>query len=164
MLAVCGNCDLPEVEEALAEAGVALDRRAVAWRGATLLGLSAGLPFGGCPYERSEEDFAAACGELFDAAARVEGEDGPTILLSHQPPYGTRCDRARGRHVGSRAVRAAIEEHQPDLVICGHIHEAVGRDTIGCSVVVNPGPWFRGGAARFSIAEREIRDLLVEGG
>lgn len=162
MLAVCGNCDLPEIEEVLAEAGVALDRRAVSWGGATLLGLSAGLPFGGCPYERSEEDFAAACAELFAAAPRAGGDGGPTILLSHQPPYGTRCDRARGRHVGSRAVRSAVEEHQPDLVICGHIHESAGQDTLGRSVVVNPGPWFRGGAARFRIAGGEIRDLRLQ--
>lgn len=160
VLAVCGNCDQPEVEGVLDECGIALDRRAVSWRGAKLLGLSGGLPFGGCPYERTEEEFAAACAELFGAADGI-GASGPTILLSHQPPFGTRCDRTRGRHVGSRAVRAAIEEHQPDLVLCGHIHEAVGRDTIGRSVVMNPGPWFRGGAVRFSLAHGAICDLTL---
>ena len=47
-------------------------------------------------------------------------------------------------HVGSRAIRAFIERHQPPLVLAGHIHESPRvsssyRDTIGATVAVNPG-------------------------
>ena len=80
--------------------------------------------------------------EAFEKAAAVDGQ--PTILVSHQPPHGTACDLARGRHVGSQSLRAAVERHQPDLVFSGHIHEAIGDDTIGPTRVVNPGPWFQG--------------------
>ena len=55
-------------------------------------------------------------------------------------PHGTACDQLRGgAHVGSTALRAFVEHAQPDLVLCGHIHEARATDTIGNTNVVNPG-------------------------
>ncbi len=68
-----------------------------------------------------------------------------TIFVLHSPPRGTRCDMiGAATHVGSRAIRAFIERHQPPLVLSGHIHEsprvsASYRDLIGRTVVVNPG-------------------------
>jgi Icc-related predicted phosphoesterase len=45
------------------------------------------------------------------------------------------------RHLGSRAILDTIEEKQPPLVVCGHIHESAGeRATIGPSQVLNAGP------------------------
>jgi len=160
LLAVCGNTDRREVEDLLDEMGIALDRRAVRAAGARFVGLSGGLPFGGCPYERSEDDFADACRQALDAAQRVAA-DGPTVLLSHQPPFGTRCDWTRGRHTGSRSVRALVEELQPDLVLCGHIHEARGEDVIGRSRVVNPGPWMRGHQVRFTISADGLGPIIL---
>lgn len=71
---------------------------------------------------------------------------GDAIWVIHSPPVDTRCDLIDGdRHVGSRAVRAFVERHQPPLVLSGHIHESPRkpggsyRDAIGRSVVVNPG-------------------------
>jgi Icc-related predicted phosphoesterase len=151
VLAVCGNCDRPEIEGYLEDEDIALDRRARVVNGALFVGLSAGLPFGGCPYERTEAEFAVACDEA-KAAANAVGSTGPTVLLSHQPPRGTRCDRVlRIKHVGSRSIRRLVEEWQPELVLCGHIHESRGRDTIGRSMVINPGPWKSGRSLRFDI-------------
>ena len=67
------------------------------------------------------------------------------IFALHSPPQGTRCDMiGADRHVGSRAIRRFIERHHPPLVLSGHIHESPRvstsfHDTIGSSVVVNPG-------------------------
>ena len=163
VLAVCGNCDLPATEDYFRETGIDLDRRARVVGGVRFLGLSGGLPFNDLPYERTEEDYERVAAEAFDNASAVEGQ--PTILVSHQPPHGTACDLARGNHVGSRSLRTAVERHQPDLVFSGHIHEAIGDDTIGATRVVNPGPWFQGrslvieadpdtGAVDFEIRER----------
>ena len=157
VLAVCGNCDQPAVEEYFREIDIDLDRRAREVGGVRFVGLSGGLPFGDLPYERTEEDYERVAAEAFDNAAAVEGR--PTILVSHQPPFGTACDLARGNHVGSRSVRAAIERHQPDLVFSGHIHEAIGADTIGPTRVVNPGPWFQG---RFLVIEADPDTGSVE--
>jgi Icc-related predicted phosphoesterase len=158
VLAVCGNCDRPEIERYLADEGIDLDRRCRRWRGLHLVGLSAGLPFGDLPYERTENEFERAAAQAFADRARHD-VSGPTVLVTHQPPHGTRCDIARGHHVGSHAVRAAILEHTPDLVLCGHIHEAAAVDRLGTSTVINPGPWFAGNQYRFRLgADRLVLD------
>ena len=66
------------------------------------------------------------------------------IFVTHSPPVKTKLDKIFwGGHVGSKVVRNFIEKFQPDLVICGHIHEARGVDTIGKTLVINPGPFPR---------------------
>jgi hypothetical protein len=150
VLAVCGNTDLPEIEDYLRAEEIDLDRRARAVGGVTFAGVSAGLPFGGTPYERTEAQFAAA------AEDALQGAIAPTVLISHQPPRDTRCDRTRGGHVGSAAIRDAVLRHQPDLVLCGHIHESAGSDLLGRSRIVNPGPWFQGGVLRFTVIDGRI--------
>ena len=79
------------------------------------------------------------------------GPPGETLHVLHSPPRDTECDVIGSRHhVGSRAIRRFIEQHQPPLVLCGHIHESPRvtghwRDTIGETPVVNPGQF---GSAR----------------
>jgi hypothetical protein len=58
-----------------------------------------------------------------------------------------------GKHVGSTAVRKFIEERQPDIAICGHIHEARGQDVIGKTKIVNCGTAAKGYYAVVEIAE-----------
>jgi Icc-related predicted phosphoesterase len=68
-----------------------------------------------------------------------------TIHVLHSPPRDTACDVIMTKqHVGSRAIRAYIEQHSPPLVLSGHIHESprmsgAWRDTIGGTICVNPG-------------------------
>jgi len=68
-----------------------------------------------------------------------------TVFVLHSPPRDTRCDMTGARqHVGSRAIRRFIERREPPLVLAGHIHESprvssAYRDSIGATVVVNPG-------------------------
>jgi len=155
VLAICGNVDRPEIEGLLGRQGIGLDRQARIVEGIRFVGLSGGLPFGGCPYERTEEAFEMAAAEAWEAAEALPAAE-LTVFLSHQPPRDTACDLARGRHVGSQAIRECIEEHQPDLVLCGHIHEAIGCDRIGNSLIVNPGPWLSGNLLRLRIESGEI--------
>ncbi|MBI1797244.1 MAG: metallophosphoesterase [Candidatus Eisenbacteria bacterium] len=90
--------------------------------------------------DRREPTIAAA---LDDLARRTAA--GETVWVTHSPPRATRCDMIGARvHVGSRAIRAFAERHQPPLVLSGHIHESprisgAWRDAIGATVVVNPG-------------------------
>jgi uncharacterized protein len=80
------------------------------------------------------------------ALEELAAQAGPdTLYALHSPPRDTRCDLIGVRaHVGSRAIRAFVERHQPPLVLSGHIHESprisgAWHDTIGRTVVVNPG-------------------------
>lgn len=69
-----------------------------------------------------------------------------SVLVTHPPPYGVR-DRVLGRfHAGSRAVRRLVDLFSPALVICGHIHEQAGVETIGRTTVVNCAMGGRSGA------------------
>ncbi len=98
-------------------------------------------------------------------SALIEGLD-PTmswIFNLHAPPYDTRIDdapeldetlrlvggsSARMVPVGSRAVRAAIEEQQPLLSLHGHIHESRGVARLGKTEAINPGSEYNVGVLR----------------
>ena len=74
----------------------------------------------------------------------------PDIAIVHTPPYGC-CDVVGvgmsmvsngdngGGHVGSIGIRAYVLEQKPNLVVAGHIHEAVGLEKLNESYVINPG-------------------------
>jgi uncharacterized protein len=63
------------------------------------------------------------------------------ILLTHQPPYGTKLDTIRGRQTGNADFTEFIKTHQPILALSGHIHETFGEvDEIGKTKLLNPGP------------------------
>ncbi len=81
-----------------------------------------------------------------EAAAELSSMGYVDILVSHCPPYGTRCDLTEaGEHIGSRPVRAFVASSRPRLVLCGHVHESMATDSImGVTMVVNPGPLMAG--------------------
>jgi Icc-related predicted phosphoesterase len=95
------------------------------------------------------EDFDA----YLDSQPTIEEELGrlnperprKTVAVMHAPPFGTRCDVLfNGEHIGSRAIRQWIEQHQPLLTLHGHIHESPKQsgsffDRIGSTLVINPG-------------------------
>ncbi|MBI5084131.1 MAG: metallophosphoesterase [Acidobacteria bacterium] len=101
------------------------------WRVAGL-GHSNPTPFN-TPGEYSEEEMA----ERLAPFAGLE----TLVLICHCPPWGTALDEAApGRHFGSRAVLEFIEKNQPQWFLCGHIHEAAGREAlIGATRAVNVG-------------------------
>ncbi len=105
------------------------------------VGASTFTPFG-TPSEYPESHFA----EWLENTWRKARKWPKQILISHNPPKDTLCDViSSGVHVGSTAVREFIEENQPDICICGHIHEARNIDTIGRTIVINPGDFATGG-------------------
>jgi uncharacterized protein len=161
VLAVSGNCDYPEVDVCLTDRNLNLHATSVVVDGIGFLGLGGSLitPFG-TPNEMSEDEIESC---LDRAYARIE-PDTPFVLVSHQPPHGTRCDRlASGMHVGSRSVRNFIEKRRPLACFTGHIHESVGTDWIGATPIINPGPLGRGFYAFAEIsrqsAKLEIRPI-----
>ncbi len=81
------------------------------------------------------------------------------VLVTHIPPYGTKVDLAwNGTHIGSFELRKFVEEHQPDVVLCGHVHEARGTDKIGKTLLCNPGPAFKGFYAELYLTDKiEVR-------
>uniref|UniRef100_A0A7C4AGN7 Serine/threonine protein phosphatase n=1 Tax=Fundidesulfovibrio putealis TaxID=270496 RepID=A0A7C4AGN7_9BACT len=146
VLAQIGNMDQPAVQAWLDREGMGIHTRALELApGLGLMGVgwSTPTPFG-TPSETSEEQIARWLDDTHRQAAGFEH----LILVSHTPPVDTVVDRTgSGMHVGSRAVRRFIERVQPDLCLTGHIHEARGADTLGRTLVVNPGELAAGGYA-----------------
>jgi len=150
VLAIPGNVDHPDVLDLLENEGISLHgrHRTLGEAGLAGLGASAPTPFA-TPFELSEEEIYFQ----LDAPLRAIAGCKFRLMISHTPPRGTRVDRTRlGLHAGSRSVRRLIEEHGPDLLLCGHIHEAAGEDTMGNTRILNPGPFVRGGYAWVEIS------------
>ena len=138
LLAVAGNMDSAAIDTRLDELVVALDGRGASFGDVGVCGVSAS-PISPLrtPYELADDELERRIERAFAgvAGSRV------TVFCPHAPPLGTSCDRlASGEHVGSAVIRTFVERAQPDVVLCGHIHEARSEDTIGRSRVVNPGP------------------------
>jgi hypothetical protein len=162
VMAVAGNMDPPRLEQSLEALGVSLNGRGVVIGDAGFFGVSACpvTPFH-TPYELDEEEIArrAEAGWAQVVSARWK------IFVPHAPPSMTKLDRTfTGMHVGSTAVREFIERNRPDVVVCGHVHEARGVDAIAGTQMVNCGPAGRGSYAVITVDETahvECRQLKV---
>ncbi len=153
-----GNMDRPEITDFLEQRGFNLHGRArELFPGVFAVGVGASpfTPFG-TPAEFPESRLAEWMEQglrearaLWNAARPGNGQETPRlVLVAHAPPHATACDRLHnGTPVGSTAVREFIEEHQPDLCLCGHIHEAKGVDRLGKTVIINTGTLGSGGYA-----------------
>ena len=101
--------------------------------------------------EMSEDDLTRHFEELFAGTS-----DSHRVLFNaHVPPFDTGLDNApmldshltvtqqagqvKLGPVGSTAVRAAIERHQPVASLHGHVHESAGFRRIGATIAFNPG-------------------------
>jgi len=143
IMGVAGNLDQHDVARYLEDIGVSLHGRGRIIESLGIMGLGGSnyTPFN-TPYEFSEQELGA-----FLASGFAQVSDAKNfILVSHTPPIQTKTDRlANGTHVGSKAVRAFIEEKQPLLCLTGHIHESRGQDYIGRTLIINPGMMKDGG-------------------
>jgi Icc-related predicted phosphoesterase len=113
-----------------------------------------------CPRDVSEEELAK---RIEDMASKVK-DFSKCIFNLHCPPYGTNIDQAplldeklspkmgpsgmQMEPVGSKAVRNAIEKHQPLLGLHGHIHESRGVCKINKTLCINPGSEYGEGILR----------------
>ena len=151
LFCIAGNMDLPAHDEMFARKGISLKGKGVVIGEVGLFGASAApLSPLHTPYERREEELYAEmeAGYLQVRHAAVR------ILISHAPPYGSKCDIIHaGYHVGSTAVRDFIEDRKPDAAACGHIHEGRGTDMLGKTAVMNCGTASNGYYGLITIGE-----------
>ncbi|MCD6402717.1 MAG: metallophosphoesterase family protein, partial [Candidatus Aenigmarchaeota archaeon] len=106
--------------------------------------------------EPTEEELKRGLEESFSQVK----EKPIKIQVTHVPPHLTKIDLiSAGLHVGSKVVREFIEEKQPNLAVCGHIHEARGVDWIKNTLIINPGRLSEGYVGIIEIKE----DGKVEG-
>ena len=121
--------------------------------------------FGGSnptPFDTPNEYSDESLYENLSKYSDVLSSDSFTILVTHAPPLDTNADKIEsGAHVGSSGVRKINEETQPTLNVCGHVHESIGKDTIGQTTVVNPGDASTGHACIIDLSEDDIKNKNV---
>lgn len=95
-----------------------------------------------------------ACGKAYAVGPNTISEDETTrllreshdkikhlakkVMVTHNHPAGTAMSGLSRIVRGSNAVRKAVEQFQPDVLLCGHVHEAEGiEEMIGKTRVVN---------------------------
>jgi uncharacterized protein len=122
--------------------------------------------------ELSEEAIAA---RIESDAARLEHPERAVFNL-HVPPFNTPLDLAPRLdanlvkamtpggepdmiHVGSTAVRAALERHRPLLGLHGHIHESKGEVVLGRTRAINPGSAYTEGTLLGVVVDLEPRGI-----
>jgi len=142
VMAVAGNMDPRPVEEEFRALGVSIDECGRIIGDIGFFGVSAApISVLRTPNEITEEEILRRAEQGWKEVAGCRRK----VFVPHAPPAGTALDRLRdGRHVGSTSVREFIERRAPDLVVCGHIHEARGTDRIGSTIIVNCGPAGKG--------------------
>jgi len=138
IIVVAGNMDPPELEETFSSGSISVNARGTMLDDVGIFGVS-GSPFTPMhtPYEISEEEisFRAHLGWKDVQAARIK------IFVPHAPPHNTKLDKLRsGNHVGSTSIRRFVEQFQPQALVCGHIHESRGIDSLEKTIMVNCGP------------------------
>lgn len=96
-----------------------------------------GLKIYGTPWTPTFFNWAFMTSEDRLKTIYAEIPEGTDILISHGPPRGY-CDLNRGgQRCGSLALYDRIKAVRPKAVVCGHIHEAFGRGTIGYTQIYN---------------------------
>jgi len=127
------------------------------------------------PRECSEEELSKKIEELVSQVNCFER----AIFNFHVPPYNTTLDLApklsedlvpsatQLDHVGSTAVRKAIESYQPLLGLHGHIHESKGVQKIGRTLCINPGSEYTEGilcGVLITLDKNKVKSYLFTSG
>lgn len=102
--------------------------------------------------------------EIYESLAKLHKEISGSkwrIVMTHQPPKGARDIAYSGEITGSQGLRRFVDDFQPDLLMCGHIHEDRGEALIGNTRVINVGELRRGYAAIVEIDD-EIKVEWIE--
>ncbi len=127
VICIPGNCDPEGICNAINDTeSVCIHNNLVAYEDVILFGFGGSnpTPFD-TPGEFQDPDLYDALKELFAEFDFVYKDDAKVIkiLLTHAPPFDTEVDKIPdGNHVGS-----------------GHVHEAIGEDKIGDTIIFNPG-------------------------
>jgi Icc-related predicted phosphoesterase len=131
VLAIRGNTDLSRVENLLDiyPNTASLHFKQIARAGVHFTGIGGTIPV---PFS------SRICLKEKRALNKLESlMNNTTILVFHTPPRWAR-DEVMGRFsAGSKNLYEFVKKNQPNVVICGHIHEQTGITSIGKTLIVN---------------------------
>ena len=119
-------------------------------------------------YKKRERKYT----KLFEKATKLkEKTKKPIIFLTHNCPHRTRVDKItskkapkklRGKHYGSYLEKQIIKKYNPDLVLCGHMHEGFGKSKTGKSKVVNSGSALNKEYVVFEVKGNKVKNIKLK--
>jgi uncharacterized protein len=160
VLAIPGNCDPVDLYSKIDNSkAVNIHGRGVTIKNIGICGFGGSNP---TPFNTPLEFDEV---EIYEEARRVMEsitDHDITLFVTHAPPADTLTDvLPSGIHVGSESIRKVIEEFQPSLNLCGHIHESMAMDEIGETKVVNPGMLSEGHVCIIDIDDSDEENIMV---
>ena len=166
VMAIPGNCDPAGICNVIDESAFCLHNNVVVYDDVILFGFGGSnpTPFN-TPGEHDDKDIYSGIYELLSIYRDVRNTDVSKIeiLVTHAPPFNTDADKIdNGEHVGSSGIQKSIHEFEPDINLCGHIHEARSVSKIGDTTdVANPGMLKDNGAVLIDIKDGSNYDLSI---
>jgi Icc-related predicted phosphoesterase len=145
ILYVLGNCDPMSLLKTKIEGTHCIHGECKVYGNVSFIG-AASLPqdrICPSPWEISEEEIHNALNTSLKKCSSKHN----LVVVAHSPPLNTKLDLAFAGHIGSSSLRLFIEQTQPSVVFCGHVHEARGIDYIGETLIANTGPVDQGHCA-----------------
>ncbi|MBR9676237.1 hypothetical protein GOV05_04465 [Candidatus Woesearchaeota archaeon] len=93
--------------------------------------------YGGGGFSYEDPRFDEVAQKNLDKLLRAE----KLVLLTHQPPFGTKIDLVNKKHVGSLTIKDFIINFKPRVAASGHLHENFDKqETEKDTLIINPGP------------------------
>ena len=125
------------------------------------------------PWDTHREEEEDALQRRIEAMVGQLQDVRNAVFNLHAPPFGSGLDEApeltkdmrpayAGRSlisVGSHAVEAIVEQHQPLLGLFGHIHEGKGARKLGRTLCINPGSMYEQGILHGAVVELQRRKV-----
>jgi Icc-related predicted phosphoesterase len=150
VLAVPGNCDVPDTVAVLEQANASVHNMRVNLHDWSFFGFGGGLPSdSGMPFEIAED--------IVERSLRAIASPGG-IMVTHTPAYGMNDAARGGRNLGSEGILRVANEFKPVLAISGHVHESRGKVVTMDTTFVNPGPAKNGFYASIRVSDvAEVR-------
>ncbi|MEM5852879.1 MAG: metallophosphoesterase [Candidatus Aenigmatarchaeota archaeon] len=109
-------------------------------------------------YEPGEREIEEGLKKGFEEVKKAKVK----VQVTHMPPFRTKLDVTyTGAHVGSEAVRKAIENYKPVLAISAHIHEARGLDEINGTKLINAGRFPEGYCGFVEIVNNKVETRIL---
>jgi len=131
VLAVPGNCDVPETVHVLEKAHSSVHGRKAEFGNWQFFGFGGGVPTSmNMPFETPEA-------KIVDSLRANATKGG--VMVTHVPAYGMNDKGRSGKHAGSHGILRIAKEFKPRLAVSGHMHESRGMEISDGVVYVNPG-------------------------
>ena len=167
IMAIPGNCDPAGICNSITDSGAfCLHNEIVSYGNVVLYGYGGSnpTPFD-TPGEIEDSKIQNDLFELISSYKSISNEEISKIkiLVTHAPPFNTDADlTSGGDHVGSSGVLKVIHEFEPEINLCGHIHEAKSTSQIGNTTkVANPGMFKDNGAVLIDVKDNSDFDIEI---